>query len=52
MASSTRSPSALVQIVNERGIVERAYPKASRQRDAVNTQVMVEDTRTVVGVDE
>jgi len=48
----TFTHSALVQIVNERGIVERAYPKASRQRDAVNTQVMVEDTRTVVGVDE
>jgi len=47
----TFTHSALVQIVNERGIVERAYPKASRQRDAVNTQVMVEDTRTVVGVD-
>ncbi|WP_226042325.1 SCO family protein [Natrinema sp. DC36] len=48
----TFTHSALVQIVNERGIVERAYPKASSQRDAVNTQVMVEDTRTVVGVDE
>ncbi|PGF17290.1 SCO family protein [Natrinema sp. CBA1119] len=48
----TFTHSALVQIVNERGIVERAYPRASRQRDAVNTRVMVEDTRTVVGVDE
>ncbi|MFC6769718.1 SCO family protein [Natrinema soli] len=48
----TFTHSALVQIVNERGIVERAYPKAHDQREAVNTQVMVEDTRTVVGVDE
>ncbi|RZH66963.1 SCO family protein [Natrinema altunense] len=48
----TFTHSALVQLVNERGIVERAYPKAATQREAVNTQVMVDDTRTVVGVDE
>lgn len=47
----TFTHSALVQLVNEDGIVERAYPQAHRQREAVNTQVMVEDTRTVVGVD-
>lgn len=48
----TFTHSAHVQLVNERGIVERAYPKAHNQREAVNTEVMVEDTRTVVGVDE
>ncbi|ELY67113.1 SCO family protein [Natrinema versiforme] len=48
----TFTHSALVQLVNDRGIVERAYPKASNQRDGVNTQVMVEDVRTVVGVNE
>lgn len=42
---------SLVHLVNERGVVERAYPKAATQRDAVNTEVILEDTRTVVGVD-
>ncbi|MDS0475150.1 SCO family protein [Natrinema sp. 1APR25-10V2] len=40
-----------VSLVNDRGIVERAYPRAATQTDQVNTQVMVEDTRTVAGVD-
>ncbi|QLK26753.1 SCO family protein [Natrinema zhouii] len=48
----TFTHSAHVQLVNERGIVERAYPRAHNQREAVNTEVIVEDTRTVVGVDE
>ncbi|QCS42085.1 SCO family protein [Natrinema versiforme] len=48
----TFTHSALVQLVNDRGIVERAYPRASNQRETVNTQVMVEDARTVVGVTE
>ncbi|SEV82238.1 SCO family protein [Natrinema salifodinae] len=48
----TFTHSALVELVNDRGIVERAYPSAATQREAVNTEVIVEDTRTVVGVDE
>lgn len=43
---------SIVELVNDRGIVERAYPRANIQREAVNTNVVVEDTRTVVGVNE
>ncbi|WP_254764827.1 SCO family protein [Natrinema marinum] len=42
---------SLVTLVNDRGIVERAYPRAATQNERINTEVMVEDTRTVVGVD-
>ena len=42
---------SLVELVNDQGIVERAYPKANVQREGINAQVIVEDTRTVVGVD-
>jgi protein SCO1/2 len=42
---------SLVHLVNDEGIVERAYPNAATQREAVNTQVIVDETRTVVGVD-
>ncbi|WP_408957933.1 SCO family protein [Natrinema sp. 74] len=43
--------SSLVELVNDRGIVERAYPKAAYPREGINGQVILEDTRTVVGVD-
>ncbi|ELY49615.1 SCO family protein [Natronorubrum sulfidifaciens] len=40
-----------VTLVNEDGIVERAYPSAVLSEHAVDPETVVEDTRTVVGVE-
>ena len=41
----------LITLVNEDGIVERAYPSAVQSEMAVDNEQIVEDTRTVVGVE-
>ncbi|WP_440772713.1 SCO family protein [Natronorubrum sp. DTA28] len=41
----------LITLVNEDGIVERAYPSAVQSERAVDNEQIVEDTRTVVGVE-
>ncbi|WP_247004920.1 SCO family protein [Halosolutus gelatinilyticus] len=38
----------LIMLVNEDGIVERAYPNAFDDREAVSVETIVEDTRRVV----
>ncbi|WP_265107946.1 SCO family protein [Halosolutus halophilus] len=38
----------LITLVNEDGIVERAYPNAIADREAVSIETIVEDARTVV----
>lgn len=42
---------ALITLVNEDGIVERAYPQAVQSDRSVDRDTIVEDTRTVVGVE-
>lgn len=37
----------LIVLVNEQGIVERAYPNAIQDREAVSVETIVEETRTV-----
>ncbi|WP_436346942.1 SCO family protein [Natronorubrum sp. FCH18a] len=41
----------LITLVNEDGVVERAYPSAVQSERAVDNEQIVEDTRTVVGVE-
>ncbi len=38
----------LITLVNEDGIVERAYPSALSEREGISIDAIVEDTRTVV----
>ncbi|UHQ95310.1 SCO family protein [Haloterrigena alkaliphila] len=42
---------AIITLVNEDGIVERAYPKAVQTKRAVGRDRILEDTRAVVGVE-
>ncbi|MXV63335.1 SCO family protein [Natronorubrum sp. JWXQ-INN-674] len=47
----TFSHNNVVTLVNEDGIVERGYPQAVQSDRAVDNETIVEDVRTVVGVE-
>ena len=42
---------AVITLVNADGVVERAYPRAVQSEQSVDRDTIVEDTRTVVGVE-